>query len=80
MHGEGRYFFINGDLFDGNWKNNTYHGQGTFYEETTGCTVIADFVHGKIPCYLEKFSVLDEQGKFVRENERYKHPLYRSLM
>jgi hypothetical protein len=64
MHGHGKYFYKNGDLYDGEWLKNTFHGRGTFYEEKSGYTLVACFIHG-ICDSSEPFSIINRDGDFL---------------
>ena len=35
-HGTGKYIYPNGDIYEGEWKNNIREGEGTFTHEEIG--------------------------------------------
>jgi len=34
--GHGKYFYVNGDTYEGEWLKNERHGQGTYVYAATG--------------------------------------------
>lgn len=34
--GFGKYYYINGDIYEGEWQNHVRHGQGTYTYAETG--------------------------------------------
>jgi len=47
MEGKGIMTYANGDTFDGQWKNNLQHGQGTFFNAKTGQISEEEYREGK---------------------------------
>jgi hypothetical protein len=79
MHGTGKYFYQNGDLYDGEWFRNFFHGKGTYYQHSSGMTFRGEFEHGKAAKYDTEFSLINKDGQFLDEMEKFKQPLYEKL-
>lgn len=48
MHGYGKYRTSNGDVYEGNFKDGKFEGQGVYYFAQHGFKVSGDFQAGKI--------------------------------
>ena len=42
-HGEGIYYYVNGDIYEGNWKNNKKDGEGTLVYQNDSRTYVGQF-------------------------------------
>jgi hypothetical protein len=62
---DGKYFWANGDLYDGKWFNDRFHGEGTFYLETSKECFHANWNHGKIIDNPNEIQIIDRRGKPV---------------
>ena len=58
--GKGRYFFKNGDFYNGQFLNNDCHGQGIFYYNKSKETFIGYWKHGK--AQFDQYYILNSQG------------------
>ena len=47
MHGKGVYYYGNGDIYEGDWKDNLRDGSGTFYYKSKRETYKGTFHKGK---------------------------------
>lgn len=43
--GNGKYFYVNGDTYDGEWQNHVRHGQGCYTFAETGRQLAEEFNH-----------------------------------
>lgn len=59
--GFGKYFYINGDTYEGEWLNHVRHGQGTYTYAATGTKYVGTWNNGK----------RDGHGELVHANHKY---------
>ncbi len=59
-NGWGTYYYINGDTYEGEWRNHLRHGKGTYTFAATGCRYVGMFREG----------IMDGAGEVY--NEKYK--------
>lgn len=45
--GKGKYFYINGNVFDGDWINDKKNGDGTYTYFSTGEKYVGKWVNGE---------------------------------
>ena len=62
--GNGKYSYINGDYYDGEWQNHVRHGQGTYVYADTGSKYTGTWKDGK----------REGQGEFIHANHKYVGP------
>ena len=75
-NGQGKYFWDNGDLYDGQWSNNMINGRGSFHYEKSGETYVGDWIFGKIS---KDFHIIDKYGKIIPQDRYEDSPLYQYL-
>jgi hypothetical protein len=46
IHGEGRYTYSNGDMYQGSFQNGKRHGKGTYHNKSVACQFVGDWVEG----------------------------------
>ena len=44
--GQGKYVWENGSYYDGQWKNDTMNGKGTFVNSSDGTKLVGEFLDG----------------------------------
>jgi MORN repeat len=54
-HGFGKYFFENGDIYEGTWKNDAKHGVGTYKYKEAQIMIRATWVDGSLKGPIEVF-------------------------
>lgn len=59
--GLGKYSYINGDYYDGEWQNHVRHGQGTYYWAETGSKYVGTWKEGK----------MEGAGELIHANHKY---------
>jgi antitoxin component YwqK of YwqJK toxin-antitoxin module len=78
-NGYGKLYNIYGNIiYDGEWKNNKYHGTGTKYEEN-GYIYFSNWKHGEkngfVICYNEKGHIC-YKGKWINNNTCHIYELF----
>jgi len=46
-HGDGVYWYPNGDIYSGEWRFGQKHGRGNFISKETGAKLVGTFADGK---------------------------------
>ena len=59
--GFGKYFYINGDTYEGEWQNHSRHGRGTYTYADTGTKYIGMWSYGK----------WNGHGELIHANHKY---------
>lgn len=59
--GFGKYSYVNGDYFEGEWQNHVRHGQGTYYWAETGSKYVGTWKEGR----------MEGAGELVHANHKY---------
>jgi len=59
--GFGKYFYVNGDNYEGEWLNHVRHGQGTYTYAATGTKYVGTWNTGK----------REGHGELVHANHKY---------
>lgn len=59
--GFGKYFYINGDTYEGEWLNHVRHGQGTYTYSATGTKYVGTWNNGK----------REGHGELIHANHKY---------
>ena len=62
--GTGKYYYINGDIYDGEWQNHVRHGQGVYYYSETGTKYMGTWKEGK----------REGHGELIHANHKYVGP------
>ena len=62
--GTGKYSYINGDYYDGEWQNHVRHGQGTYVYTDTGSKYTGTWKDGK----------REGQGELIHANHKFVGP------
>ena len=60
-HGRGRYTYVNGDVYDGEWRGGRKHGTGTYTFTRTGSHYYGQWKNGRQLGY----------GELVHANHKY---------
>ena len=59
--GKGKFYYVNGDIYDGEWKDHVRHGLGSYtYADTASCYV-----------GLWKNGQRDGQGELIHANHKF---------
>ena len=59
--GPGKYSYINGDYYEGEWQNHVRHGQGTYYWAETGSKYVGTWKEGR----------MEGAGEMIHANHKY---------
>lgn len=59
--GFGKYYYVNGDTYEGEWQNHVRHGKGTYFYAATGSKYCGLWNNGK----------WEGQGELVHANHKY---------
>jgi radial spoke head protein 1 len=59
--GFGKYFYVNGDTYEGEWQNHVRHGRGTYTYALTGTKYVGMWKSGK----------WDGHGELIHANHKY---------
>merc|ERR1712113_929716 len=56
-HGQGAFFYANGDIYTGEWEAGLKHGQGTYFCKASGATLVGKYVNGNLTngSFTDKF-------------------------
>lgn len=59
--GSGKYSYINGDYYEGEWQNHVRHGQGCYYWAETGSKYVGTWKEGR----------MEGAGELVHANHKF---------
>ena len=59
--GFGKYFYVNGDYYEGEWQNHVRHGRGTYFYAATGSKYTGMWNSGK----------WEGHGELIHANHKY---------
>jgi radial spoke head protein 1 len=62
--GSGKYYYVNGDIYDGEWQRHVRHGQGNYHYKETGSKYVGTWKEGK----------RQGHGELIHANHKYVGP------
>ena len=69
----GRFYWNNGDIYEGEWSRNKTHGKGTFYHNQSGETIEAEWRKGELTKndIMDTMIIINKKGKIIPKSQYF---------